>query len=281
MKQILPPLMLYLLALTATPITDAFLSPTHTYTRRSRHVIASARRSYKHSRRTMTPAPLKSDATNKHTYLKQSPSDAHADPSNTINIAIFSNDENDDFQTTLLDHPFRKMTGVSLSIDYIPTTTQSTLWSTSELRILQNTDIVCFPTASAVRRYLKKLDEHLNVPTEISQEERRKLPNKPDFIADIMQDAGGARGDALMAACPSGDIARECLNCGRWRANHIYYPKDGNAVQLKTESLLEVEEYDESEDAQEDLDINVDVWAASVMQAAGDVMERKFWGGGW
>ncbi|KAL3779555.1 hypothetical protein HJC23_009607 [Cyclotella cryptica] len=172
------------------------------------------------------------------------------------------------------------MTGVSLSIDYIPTTTESASWSKSELDILQNTDIACFSTTSSVKRYLKKLDNHLNVDPGISQEERRKLPNKPDLVADILQTVGDG-GDTLMAVCPSNEIARECLNCGRWQANHIYYPKDGSAVELKTESLPEEEEKEESEDVEEDVDIDVDVWAASVMQAAGDVLERKFWGGGW
>lgn len=27
--------------------------------------------------------------------------------------------------------------------------------------------------------------------------------------------------------------------------------------------------------------INFEIWADSIVQAAGDVMERKFWGGGW
>jgi hypothetical protein len=171
----------------------------------------------------LTPAPLQSDASKRQTYLNQSPSDTDADASNTINIAIFSNNENDVFQTTLLDHPFCKMTGVSLSIDYIPTAAESTSWSKSELDILQTTDIACFSTASSVKRYLKKLDNHLNVDPDIPQEERRKLPNKPDLIADILETVGGEGGDTLMAACPSSEIARECLNCGRWQANHIYY----------------------------------------------------------
>ena len=93
------------------------------------------------------------------------------------------------------------------------------------------------------------------------------------MIADIM----GGDGSILMAACPLTETARECLNSGRWLANNIYYPKDNEAVELKTRSLEEGEVDDENDDKE----ISVDAWASSVMQAAGDVMERKFWGGGW
>jgi hypothetical protein len=207
----------------------------------------------------------------------QSSSD-DADPSNTINIAIFSSKPDDIFQNALTDHPFCKMTGVSLSIDWIANNIEPS-WSKSELDVLQSTDIVCFSTASAVKQYLKKLDNHLNVDPSLPQEERRKLPNKPDLIADILGGKGGTPNE-LMAACPSTETARECLNSGRWMANHIYYPKDGQAVELKTEAIVEGEE-DGSGEIEEDGDVDVDVWAASVMQAAGDVLERKFWGGGW
>ena len=203
--------------------------------------------------------------------LQQSSMDEETDPSNTINIAIFSN-EDEAFQSALSEHPFCKMTGVSLSIDWIATTEKSS-WTKSELEIVCNTDIACFSTVSSVKTYLSKLDNHLNVDPELPQEERRKLPNKPDMVADMM----GGDGSSLMAACPSTETARECLNSGRWLANNIYYPKDNEAVELKTRSLEEGEE----DDVNNDTEICVEVWASSVMQAAGDVMERKFWGGGW
>lgn len=202
--------------------------------------------------------------------------DEETDPSNTINIAIFSNNQDDAFQIALLNHPLRKMTGVSLSIDWIANNKESS-WTKSELNVIQSTDIACFSTISSVKTYLNKLDNHLNADPDLPQEERRKLPNKPDMIADIMGTAGGSSG--LVAACPVTETARECLNSGRWIANNIYYPKDGRAVALKTESLEDAKANDDNEE--ENVEIDVDLWAASVMQAAGDVLETKFWGGGW
>lgn len=206
----------------------------------------------------------------------QSSRNEEADSSNTINIAIFSNSQDDVFQNALLNHPFCKMTGVTLSIDLISTNDDAS-WTKSELDVIHAVDIACFSTVSSVKTYLNKLDNHLNVDPELPQEERRKLPNKPDLIGDIIGSAPGAT-SGLKAACPVTETARECLNSGRWIANDIYYPKDGKAVELKTQSL---EEGEENANAEEDLEIDVDTWAASVMQAAGDVLESKFWGGGW
>jgi len=206
--------------------------------------------------------------------LRQSSTDDDIDSSNTINIAIFSTNNYFSFEQALLNHPFCKMTGVTLSIDWIATNKEAS-WTKSELDIVQATDIACFSTISSVKTYLSKLDNHLNVDPQLPQEERRKLPNKPDLVADII----GTQGNRdLVAACPLTETARECLNSGRWMANNIYYPKDGQAVELKTESLEESYQDDGGDD---DVDIDVDVWADSVLQAAGDVLERKFWGGGW
>ena len=50
-------------------------------------------------------------------------------------------------------------------------------------------------------------------------------------------------------------------------------------MELKTESLDVGEEEGEEEVVEDDIDLQI--WADSVIQAAGDAMERKFWGGGW
>ena len=56
------------------------------------------------------------------------------------------------------------------------------------------------------------------------------------------------------------------------------------AMELKTESMMEQEEEKEGngDELKEDdiVDIDIEAWAESVVQAAGDAMERKFWGGG-
>jgi hypothetical protein len=62
-----------------------------------------------------------------------------------------------------------------------------------------------------------------------------------------------ANGD-VMAACIGTETARVCLESGRWESRNIYYPK-----------------------GQKD---SVEGWAASAVQAVGDLNERRFWGEG-
>mmetsp|Transcript_24736 Transcript_24736/g.51761 ORF Transcript_24736/g.51761 Transcript_24736/m.51761 type:complete len:273 (+) Transcript_24736:67-885(+) len=210
------------------------------------------------------------------------------DASSTINIAyITTTDDNqhlEELQTMIKKHPFCKMmSSVQLAISVVPATS-SPSWSKEAFASLQNADIACFGTTSDVISYLQKLDnDHFNVAEDISDEDRRKLPNKPDLVGDILGTATEG-GVVFMAACPNVEAARECLNSGRWTNNHIYYPKETQGVvQLKTEPL-EGQDGGEGEGSGEDEleeEIDVGVWAEAVVQAAGDVMERKFWGGGW
>jgi hypothetical protein len=61
----------------------------------------------------------------------------------------------------------------------------------------------------------------------------------------------GARGNGnVLAACIGTTSARAVLESGRWNAMDIYYPKENPGV---------------------------DSWADSIVQACGDVLERKFW----
>lgn len=208
----------------------------------------------------------------------------------TINIALIHHDDNEQkysregFENALQTHPFCKMTGVTLSMSSVSITSGDISFSMDDVASLQNADIACFSTIKGVKSYLNMLDEHLNVSEDTSDEDKRQLPNKPDLVGDIIQGISGSVQErnivvsdaGLMAACPNTNTARECLNSGRWMANHIYYPKDKKPVALKTEALEDSDRNDE-----DDEDIDVEVWAASVVQAAGDVFERKFWGGGW
>jgi hypothetical protein len=211
--------------------------------------------------------------------------------SDAINIALVSSNDSDDeqqfsregFDNALQTHPFCKMTGITLSISDVSVTSSL---SKEDISLLQNADIACFSTITGVKLYLNMLDEHFNVAEDISDDERRQLPNRPDLVGDIIQGLSGSvsEGDSevpsagLMAACPNTSTARECLNSGRWMANHIYYPKDAQeAVELKTEAIDGGNSYDDDEEE----DIDLEVFAASIVQAAGDVYERKFWGGGW
>ena len=199
------------------------------------------------------------------------------DGSNTINIAIISapGDSSSSYDTlpsTLDSHPFCKMTGVQLSMSEI---TADTSWNKDEVVLLQQAEIACFTSKSAIKQYLQLLDDHLKVPKDIADEERRKLPNKLDIVGDIL---GTTQQIAtIMAACPTMDIARECLNSGRWQNNHIYYPKDTQGVvEMKTEEIGENDKEEEVE-----VEIDVAIWVDAIVQAAGDVYERSFWGGGW
>ena len=190
--------------------------------------------------------------------------------SNIIQVALITsgNKNNEDtfydieaLRKALQNHPFSTMTGIKLSVvdlpcfsttatNFVPAATLSTMnqssWSKENVAALQKTDIACFTTISSVKAYLQDLDKQLNSPTVISEEERRKLPNPLDMVVDIIGGitGEGARGGTagsvavgVMAACANSNTARECLNSGRWMANHIYYPKDGNAkpVPLKAE----------------------------------------------
>ena len=214
------------------------------------------------------------------------------DNSSKINIALVSSDDKEQFSREGFDkalqtHPFCKMTGITLSISDVSVTSSL---SKEDISLLQNADIACFSTITGVKSYLNMLDEHFNVAEDISDEERRQLPNRPDLVGDIIQGLSGSvsEGDSdvpsagLMAACPNTSTARECLNSGRWMSNHIYYPKDAQkAVELKTEAIDSENSYDNEEEEGEEEDIDLEVFAASIVQAAGDVYERKFWGGGW
>lgn len=61
----------------------------------------------------------------------------------------------------------------------------------------------------------------------------------------------GAQGNGnVLAACIGTTSARAVLESGRWNAMDIYYPKENPGV---------------------------DSWADSIVQACGDVLERKFW----
>ena len=132
--------------------------------------------------------------------------------------------------------------------------------------------------ASDVKYYLQSIDDYSNVPKDLADEERRNLPN--NIVDDDSSVSTTTSDGGVMAACPNVNTARECLNSGRWISSKIYYPKETQtSVELKTESL-DVRDKEGEEEVVDD-DIDVQLWADSVIQAAGDVMERKFWGGGW
>lgn len=76
-----------------------------------------------------------------------------------------------------------------------------------------------------------------------------------DCVIDGVIDADEKTNGNVVAVCLSKDVAGACLQGGRWESRNIYYPKGENT--------------------------EVKLWVDSCVQALGDVMERKFWGGGW
>ena len=233
-------------------------------------------------------------------------SDDEGGGASTINVALITSSvstvggtrHREGLHAAIEVHPFCRMTGIRFSIAEVPAAASAILptWTKEHVSRLRGADIACFEDVSAVLSYLKVLDEHHDVPESASEEDRRRQPNNPDLAREII--VGGVVPKAndgttalMMAACPDADTARECLNSGRWTSNHIYYPKDTQgAVELK---ILPISggggdgEDDVRGGAKDDAEgvgvgaIDVVVWADSVVQAAGDVMERKFWGGGW
>jgi hypothetical protein len=226
----------------------------------------------------------------------------------TINVALITSSSStvggtrrhrEGLHAAIEVHPFCEMTGIRFSIADVPVVAPSATilptWTEEHVSRLRGADIACFEDASAVLSYLKVLDEHRDVPESASEGDRRRQPNKPDLVRGIIDGgvvpkANDGTTSPMMAACPDADTARECLNSGRWTSNHIYYPKDTQgAVELKILPISggggdgedDARGGAKDDDAEGGGAIDVVVWADSVVQAAGDVMERKFWGGGW
>lgn len=197
------------------------------------------------------------------------------DGSNTINIALISDNDHDELETTLKNHPLCKMTGTKFSIANVPasSSTEKSPWTEEDISNLEQADIALFDTASAVTSYLNNLDYgHFGIAEDMDDMERRGLPNKPSEDNTA----------TFMAACPNVNSAKECLNSGRWESNHIYYPKETQgAVQLKTEPIAGEDGSDGEEKVEEEEEIDMQIWADAIAQAGADAMERKFWGGGW
>ena len=59
------------------------------------------------------------------------------------------------------------------------TTTTITPWTNETISLLQRADIVCFTNLIDVQIYLNKIDDHMGIPMNIKEEDRRKLPNRP------------------------------------------------------------------------------------------------------
>ena len=114
--------------------------------------------------------------------------------------------------------------------DTVPAT-----FTASQMSQVDDIEIACFGSPSAVSSWLQNMDVKYNLQ-DVDDEAKKKL---------------GAKGNGnVLTACIGTTSARAVLESGRWNAMDIYYPKENPGV---------------------------DSWAESIVQACGDVLEKKFW----
>ena len=105
----------------------------------------------------------------------------------------------------------------------------------SQMSRVDDIEIACFGSPSAVSSWLQNMDVKYNLQ-DVDDEAKKKL---------------GAEGNGnVLAACLGTTSARAVLESGRWNAMDIYYPKENPGL---------------------------DSWVDSIVQACGDVLEKKFW----
>ena len=114
--------------------------------------------------------------------------------------------------------------------DTVPAT-----FTASQMSLVDDIEIACFGSPSAVSSWLQNMDVKYNLQ-DVDDESKKKL---------------GAEGNGnVLAACIGTTSARAVLESGRWNAMDIYYPKENPGL---------------------------DSWTDSIVQACGDVLEKKFW----
>lgn len=114
--------------------------------------------------------------------------------------------------------------------DTVPAT-----FTASQMSLVDDIEIACFGSPSAVSSWLQNMDVKYNLQ-DVDEEAKKKL---------------GAEGNGnVLAACIGTTSARAVLESGRWNAMDIYYPKENPGL---------------------------DSWTDSIVQACGDVLEKKFW----
>mmetsp|Transcript_22499 Transcript_22499/g.27129 ORF Transcript_22499/g.27129 Transcript_22499/m.27129 type:complete len:238 (+) Transcript_22499:102-815(+) len=155
--------------------------------------------------------------------------------------------ENDEIQQALLKHDMLRMLGLQLKFVEVPCVGDD---ESLDSNLLQDIDLVCFQTEEAVKQWLQQIDKMLGIEDSESLEGPEKLAL--------------GNGD-VVAACMYTEVANVCLQSSRWESRNIYYPNINKAGMRATDS-------DKND---------LEKWADSTAQAFGDIMERKFWGGGW
>jgi len=107
-----------------------------------------------------------------------------------------------------------------------------------ERRVMNGVNLALFGSPSAVRAWLANVDVALGITEEDGSLEER------------MKEGGNCNGN-VMAICIGSTTAKACLESKRWVSDDIYYPSE---------------------------DPGMKGWVESCLIAAGDVMEKAFWG---
>mmetsp|Transcript_8133 Transcript_8133/g.11719 ORF Transcript_8133/g.11719 Transcript_8133/m.11719 type:complete len:313 (-) Transcript_8133:70-1008(-) len=167
--------------------------------------------------------------------------------------------ESDEIRQALTNHDMTAMLGLELKFVEVPCVETSKDNDDDDddavvlnSNLLDDIDIACFQSELAVENWLDQVDVAQGISStekdEMSDEEKQALGN------------GG-----VVAVCVSTETANICLQSKRWESRNIYYPNINKSGMREGDT-------DKTE---------IDKWADSAVQAFGDVMERKFWGGGW
>jgi hypothetical protein len=162
-----------------------------------------------------------------------------------INVALAGSENRVALEEAMLEHPLLAMIDVTANIIEVPSTPSAGDDNDNKSEQEQQ------------QRFGNDLLQDVGVACFASPEEVKQWVTDVDValgIEDTAEEDKRWTNGNVMAACIGTETARVCLESGRWEARNIYYAK-----------------------GEED---SVQGWAASAVQAVGDLNERNFWGEG-
>lgn len=175
-------------------------------------------------------------------------SDSADTTTDIINVALAGSENRDELEEAMLEHPLLAMIDATANIIEVPSTP-----SVGD----DNDNDDNKSEQQQQQRFENELLQDLGVACFASPEEVKQWVMDVDValgIEDTAEEDKRWTNGNVMAACIGTETARVCLESGRWEARNIYYAK-----------------------GEKD---SVQGWAASAVQAIGDLNERNFWGEG-
>jgi hypothetical protein len=178
------------------------------------------------------------------------------------------------FTDLVAGHEMLKILGIELKIKG-HTYSDSSDDKISTIEALDEVDLVCFENDAAIQEWLIRHDATMGIE-DVDDDEEDEDENSDNDNEEAEEDAATkaaakaakkamAKGTVEpVAVCKSTEVANTCLQSKRWEQHRIYYPS-GYVIPEGSENSDEA----------------IEKWADSAMQALGDSMERRFWGGGW